>query len=174
MRPFTRLEKRIVGLTVGAVSLVAWYLLGLEPFLKEWRRVGSEITLLEAKLRRGVLLVRKKSEIEKVFQQVAELLHSETQDQMKTQVLAEVEKATRERALKVLEIKPLPTRRVGHFLEYPVELSLEGTMTQAVQLIYQLHGTFGILKVERLQVTAKSSQPSFLKILMTVSRLTKE
>lgn len=174
MRPFSKREKIVVGVTGGVLCLALFYSFGLGSFLKEWRQTGGEVVLLEAKLRRAALLARKKPKIESEFKTYAGLLHPEESGQMRTQTLAEIEKVTREKSLKVIEMRPLPTRRQGLFQEYLVEVNMEGTMGQLVQFIYQLQGTSGLLRVERLQISAKSSQGSLLKAVMTVSRVAKE
>ena len=174
MRPISRREKKVVGITGGILCVILLYAFGIQPFLRQWRQAASEMVLLEVKLKRAALLAKKKSSIEEEFKTYGALLHPQESGQMKTQALAEIEKTSREQSLKVLEMRPLPTRRQGPFQEYLIEVSLEGTMDQLVQFIYQLQGTIALLRVERLQISAKGPQGSLLKAVMTVSRLAKE
>ena len=161
-------------MTAAVLGIALVYFFGLDSFVKEWQSTGQEIVLLEAKLKRSASLVKRKSKIESEFKNYAGLLHPQDSGQMRTQALSEIEKVTREQSLKVLEMRPLPTRRQGPFQEYVVEVNVEGTMDQLVQFIYHLQGISGLLRVERFQVTAKGSQSSLLKAVMTVTRLSKE
>lgn len=174
MRPLAHREKRIVEVAVGLLCFFFLYTVGLEPFLKEWRQTERQIDLLETKLKRSALLAKKRSKIEKEFQHYAGFLQPEDPDQIKTQTLSEIEKVIRGKALKIVEMRPMPVRQQGLFQEYVVDVILEGTMGQLVQLIYQLPETSGLLRVERLQISAKGSNPALLKAVMTVTRLSKE
>ena len=174
MRPLSRREKKILEATAGVVGFTLLYLFVFDPFWKEWQRTGGAITGVEAKLRRSALLMKQKATIETEVQNYSTLLKMKDPDQMRTQTLAEIEKITREQALKVIEMRPLSTRRQGVFQEYLVEVDLEGTMSQLLQMIYHLQTTSGLLKVERLQISTKGSQSSLLKAIVTLSRLAKE
>lgn len=173
MKIRSRREKGLVfGISLTCILLVSYAVL-IGPFLREWRHQGEEISLLEAKLKQSAGLIQEKESLAGTFRQYAARLKVLDPDQMRTQTLADLEKMTREQSLRVIEMKPLAGRRQGAFQEHLIEISLEGSMAQLLQFIYQLQETSGVMRVERLQMSAKGSQPSQLKALFLLSRLSK-
>ena len=112
--PIAPRERKILIFTtlLSAVALLYHFL--LDPFFKEWRELSTEIRMAEARLQKTRFLLKKKMEIEAVFQKYAAISKEESGEVM-TGILQEVEGLSQKAQLEILDMRPLPQKKKGFF-----------------------------------------------------------
>ena len=170
MPSLLRREKKVLTVTTSVVVLALLYHFLLDPFVREWRGLATEIRAAEAHLQKTRLLLKKKSEIEEAFRKYTGVAQEGAPAM--TGILQEVEGLAQKARLQVLDMRPLPEKRKGFFQEQGLEVSAEGSAPQFAQFVYSLLESPNSLKIEKLELTSKVGQNQLLRALIVVTTLT--
>ena len=65
----------------------------------------------------------------------------------------------------------MPVKVAALYKKYTIELEAEGEMAQLTSLIYQLQNSPQLLKVEKMQMSAKSGSSGILKSRLVISKI---
>lgn len=171
------LSKREKIILAPAVVLLAFslvYNLALNPYFKKLAGLDREILQLENKLDLAKRLILRKGEIENDFQGLAlgpagkEGVSSE---QGIASILIELEKISSLSGVRLTDVKPRPIKNNRYYGEFVIEARFEAGIEGVAKFIYEIQQSQELLKIEKLQLNIKSSEPSSLDGLLEIHKI---
>lgn len=158
------------------VFTVIVYNFAVDPIARQWQALNNEIMAKTAMLKKdlGVLASRKALEAEYV--RFSKYLKQENnEEETIAEVLACVEKISRENSCQVINVKPMGTRDFGAYKEIMIDVNAEADARQFSKFFYDIENADSmILKVRRFTLTSKAGQPGILKGTFLISKVVVE
>ena len=127
------------------------------PQIKSWKRIARERKVLDIELLKVERTLKLRERIEKEYTEYQEQILTQVSDEEEiAELLREIERRCRPIGLYILSIKPLPITDRGFYKRYAVQLEAEGEMPTLAKFLYSLWTSPKLLKVERLEINARS------------------
>lgn len=151
-------EKIILWLTAGVIAFSIIFKFFIMPVLTKNDDLNKEIKLTQAKLKRSLRLLKQKDYIKSKYSKFLPLdnVSGEPQD-TSVSVLSELERLAKNANIHIIEIRPETTKKLGLYKEIFVDLRAEGAMSGYLKFIYDIEHSPLLLKIKKLQLTAKSN-----------------
>lgn len=172
---FSSLSKREKAIFIIACFLICislFYHIILEPVVKKWSTLNSQIAAKEVRLKKAIRLLREYESIKREYQKYASLVKgNQSDEQQMAAVLLEVENLARKSNVYINALKPRTIKDADFYQKFVVELELDTTVRDLMGFFYQLQGSPQILKVESMEMNAKSSQKDSIKAYLLISKI---
>lgn len=170
-----RLSKRekLLLLATGIVISAAFvYVFVIEQLADKWRYLNSQIAEKTLKLNKNIKILRKEEWIREEFKKYAEYTVSIGRDEeIIAALLKTIEQKAGSTSTRITNIRPRPVRDAGFYKEFVFEVISESSLEELTRFIYELQNTKELLKVRKLTLTLKSSQPQTLKGVMEITKI---
>jgi len=167
-------ERLILICTVALLFTSLVYAFILEPIITQWRQVNKEVTVKRLSLEKGLRLLRQKEEITQRFQGLSAIMAAEggSQEEQMAKLFSEIETLARGANVHILGMKPLPVTKSAFYKKYTVEIDSQGSIEKLVEFLYKLQHSKQILRVEFLELNAKSGTKDSLKVTLLANKIT--
>ncbi len=150
-------ERKFALTTVVIVCALGIFDLFIYPAIYRWRRLGQEVTRLDAELLRMERNLELRERIESEFKEYESQILAEGSDEQEVaKLLREIEDLSRNVGFYILSLKPLPISDQGFYKKYTIQLEGEGEMRTVGSFLHRLGTSQQLLKVERLELSART------------------
>lgn len=159
-------EKIVLAITVTVIIFSLAYNFILKPYLRAADVLEKDIAQQKAKLLKASHYLQKKTAIEKDFQDALGNLKRQegvSGEQQIAQILAELENLGNLSGVRITDIKPKPMKSYDFYSEFIIEIKFEAELREAAKFIYEIQQAKEILKIEKLQLSIKSSDSPLLE-----------
>ena len=149
-------DKRIALVTICLVAFAVIFKLMIHPMVKHWSRLNKEVVSQRNQFLRLNRMLEMKEGVEQAYQiyQGAILAKGSEEEEM-AGFLREIETLSRPLPIEVTLVKTLQVTNAGFYKRYAIQLEVVGDTINICNLIYSLETSPSLLKVKRLQLTAK-------------------
>jgi len=169
---FSKRERLIFIATVVIISVSALSTFVLEPLVRNFKEINRQITSKRLKLTKAQRLMKIKEKVNKRFEDLAPKLMSKgSQEEEMAKLLSEIEALARKSNTRISGIKPTAIKEFSFYKKFTVEIDSETSVENLVKLLYELRQSPQVLKVERLQMDAKSGGRDLLKVTLRVNKI---
>ncbi|MDD5422527.1 MAG: type 4a pilus biogenesis protein PilO [Candidatus Omnitrophota bacterium] len=86
-------------------------------------------------------------------------------------MLGEIEGLARMSSLSVSDMKPQPSRTIGSYRQYSVEVEAEGTEESIVKFLHNLNNSLQLLRAEKVRISLKEKSSADIKMSVLVTKL---
>jgi len=136
-------------------------------------RLGREIKLAEANLKKGILLQKKKdiitSDIKKYQSYLLGERTADEQDIVEA-LLKEVERLAKESGVSIINLSPQEkSEKVDDVTKYKADLRVESKLSQLYNLIYKIQQDSLLIGLDRITITPKDEDANTIKAECTIS-----
>ncbi len=129
---FSKREKYIFTAAVIFISMALLYNFIVEPGIKRWKILNSEIAAKKAVMDNGIRLIERREGILREYDQYAKFTKNISK------VLSDVENKADSLNVKTSNIKPGMEIDKGLYKEYSMELQIEGEMQDIIKFLSEL------------------------------------
>lgn len=153
---------------VGAIGLMAcaWSWAG-------WRNLRSELEERVTLYRRYGTIAQHQAAIESTVKAFGPYLATSVSDDAAVQqLMGLVEHAAQHTGVQITGLKPRPSQRTPHVVEYAVELECSASMDKIAQFIHALEYGPALLRVDRLRINPAPRTPQLLDSQLLISYTT--
>ena len=166
-------ERTILYVALTVVSLTILDRLIVYPIFSKIDLLTQEIKQKESDLRREVRIVAQKDRINAEVKKFDSYLQApNTEDEIITTLLKEVEGIANKSSLYIVDMKPAGTREENKGdIRYLVTMNCEGQMEQIMDFLYNIENSGSLLTVERYQISPKSRESSIAVCSLTISKV---
>lgn len=173
---FTEREKTISYLVIALIISALIFNFLIEPLFKRWNGVDREIKLVKVKLQKAILITKQKDEIAQEYIAYADKLKPKGSDEQEmTYILNELEILARKAGLKIVNMRPKPPVDKESYKRFIVEIETESDMSCLMRFVYDIKNSAQLLKVDRLNLSTKSSQSGvIMKAAMVITKISIE
>ncbi|MFH1867812.1 MAG: type 4a pilus biogenesis protein PilO [Candidatus Omnitrophota bacterium] len=167
-------EKSILYASVVIIMMALAYNFAIEPLYKEWDSIDKETRLIRVKLQKAISAVKKKEEIDKEYNVYAAKLKPRGSDEQEvTFILNELETLARTSSLKIVNMRPKPSKDKDYYKRFTVDIETESDMRSLMMFIYKVRNSPQLLKIDKLQLNTKSGEDGLvIKASMVISKIT--
>lgn len=160
-------ERIILYLTIGVIFFGVAFNLVISPVLEKYDLLSKEINTDKIKLKKYLTLLSQKSEIQNKYGGFSggNISAQDTKDNL-VLAMAALENIAKNSGIKIVDIRPQAGVKGN---DVSVELRTEGEMEQYTKFIYDAETSLYLLKVKRLQLTAKPNK-SGLEGTLTITQ----
>ncbi len=164
-------ERKITVTTAIIVGACAIFNLFIYPTIIRWQRLGEEITKLNVDLYKMERNLQLRDRIESEYRKYErQILTTGSNEEEIANLLREVETLSRHIGLYMRSIRPFPIQDEGFYRKYTVQVEVEGEMRTIGKFLYSLQNSPQLLKVERLQINARTAT-EMLRTNLLISRV---
>jgi Tfp pilus assembly protein PilO len=149
-------EKRIALVTICVVAFAVLFKFMIHPMAVHWSRLNKEVVFQRNQYLKLNRMLEMKEGVEQAYQtyQGAILAKGSEEEEM-AGFLREIEALSRPLPIEVTLVKTLPVTNAGFYKRYAIQLEVIGDTISICNLLYSLENPSSLLKVKRLQLTAK-------------------
>lgn len=170
-RILNKREKIILFVTLGVISLSAAYNFIFEPVLNRYSTLNQEIDGVKAKIKKYLLLLSQKEDIQKKYDKLSSPAFSQGQEKGGlVGILAEIESLAHSSGINILDIRPQTPRSGLTFKEALIELRTEGAMESYLKFIYDIENSLLLLRIKEFQLNSKPNS-QLLEATFFISKL---
>jgi len=174
IKNMSKRERYIALAAFLCVFLTAFYNFFLDPVLREWQALNSEIAIKTSALTNDLKMISERKSIEANYSKFEKYIKSGQggEEESSAEVLSYLENLSRADSCLILNIKPLGTKDAGAYKEILIDLSSEGSISQFTKFLYDIENTKDmILKIRHFVLTSKAGQEGSLKGSLLVSKI---
>jgi len=169
---FSKRERIVFIATIAIIAVSLFSALVLEPLVKSFKDVNRQISSKQVKLTKAERLMGLKEKTSKRFEALAPKLTAEgSREEEMAKLLSEIEALARKVNVRISGIKPAAIKEFAFYKKFTVEIDSQTSVESLVKLLYELQQSPQVLKVERLQMDAKSGGRDLLKITLRVNKI---
>ncbi|MFH0877358.1 MAG: GspMb/PilO family protein [Candidatus Omnitrophota bacterium] len=157
---------------LGTLAVVAVVRFVFGPFQAKLEKLNSEITVQEARLKKGISLIEHADEITQEYGRYASYFAFEglSDEEIKASIFNELQKIAQKTGLSILDLKPQADIKSDKIAkQYMLSVKAEADMTQLVSFLHDLYNSDLLLSVEKMVLAPKSEGASILSITLTIS-----
>jgi len=146
-------EKVILYLTIGVIFFSIAFNLLIAPVLGKYDAINKEVNLSKTRLKRYLKLLSQKNEIQNKYNKFSSnlTLPTDTKDTLIV-AMATLENLAKGASVRIIDIRPQAVPKDDKII---IELRMEGSIEGYSKFIYDVETSLLLLKVKRLQLTAK-------------------
>ena len=171
-----RLSKREKLIFYGAaffISLTVLDRLIVSPVSQKIKLLDTQIKEKEDTIKNNIELLARKDRIIAESKKYSSFLNSaQSQEELVTSVLKEIESLANKSSVYLIDIKPAGFKDSGTVREYAVSLNCEAQMEQLVEFMYTIENSNQLLAIDKYQLSPKAKESSLARCSMTVSKIT--
>jgi len=164
-------EKRLLVSVIILFYFLGTYVLLLEPARKKYRQVTQEIALKEAGLRKALLIIDRKREIENQLQKYAGAIQmTGSAEEEIAKLLTDIEILSAN-LVSFTSVKPRAVRDLGFYKQLVVEVECETDIMALTKFIYQIEHSNKMLEILRLRIEASEGGAAPLKGSILIAKV---
>lgn len=169
-------REKVLFYVIGA--LVGFWLIGrvvFAPFHARLAGLSRDLTLQEARLKKGFSLVERREEISSEYDKYASYfsLANLSDEEAAANFLKEIEKISRESGLAIQDMKPQKEVETDKFSkQYTINIKAESTMEQLVDFLYGLSSSKFLLGIEKITLSPKKEDSPELSMNISIFGVT--
>jgi len=172
---FSSLSKRekLILIAVGLLLCISilWGLV-VDPFVKKWFDLNNQIRVKEVKLEKYIRLLDKYETVKSEYKKYSSLVKGrQTDEKYMAGILSEIEEIARKSNAYISVLKPNIVKSTSFYQKFIVEVELDTTMEDLTKFFYQLQRSPSILKVDSMEMAARSDQKGTIKCRLLISRI---
>lgn len=165
-------EKIIFIISCVLICISISYRIILEPIVKKWFGLNNQIAAKQVKLKKDIKLLNRYESIKGEYQKYASLIKGpQSDEQQMAAVLSEIENLARKSNVYVSALKPRTIKDADFYQRFIVELELDTSVADLMKFFYHLQGSPQLLKVESMEINAKSGQKDSIKAYLVISKI---
>jgi len=169
---FSKRERIILIATLVVIIASVFSAFVLEPLVRNFKDVNRQIASKRLKLIKSERLMKLKDRVHERFEALSPKLTAEgSQEEEMAKLLSEIETLARKSNTRISGIKPAAIKKFSAYKKLTVEIDSETTVDSLIKLLYELQQSPQVLKVERLQMDAKSGGRDLLKVTLRVNKI---
>ena len=173
IKAITKRERIILFLTAGIMFFAICFNFLIEPVLNKNDQLNQEINMVRAKLKKYILLLAQKEYLEKRYGNKLPAgfnLSAQKEDSL-VAALSELENLAKEAGVRIIDIRPEGALKgKAAYKEALIDLRAEGRIEDYLKFIYHLQNSLSLLKIEKIQLTAKPNSEA-LEGSFTISQV---
>lgn len=172
-RNITKRERLLAAAAVSAALAAVIYNFVIEPVIGSWGELDRKIRDKEIVLRKYARILRDKDDIEKERAEYAKYFECKklTSEEESAIALNRIERAARANRVQITNIKPLSYKSFEYYDEFTFRMATESTLGELTKFIYDLQSSDQLLKVERMVLRAKENEPSVIKAMLNITKI---
>lgn len=149
-------ERVILAATFGVIIFSVIFNFLIAPVLAKNDSLNKEINLARRKLEKSLRLVSQKDYLNIKYSRLSPIdeASGETPD-TSVSVLSELERLAKGANIRLLEIRPQPSKQLKLYKEALIDLRTEGDMENYLKFIYDIEHSPFLLRLKRLQLSTK-------------------
>jgi hypothetical protein len=160
-------EKVILCLTIIIVIFSIAFHFVIGPVLEKYDALAKEVNVSESRLKKYLALLNRKGEIQNQYGRFSSNADSVMDGKDAPSItMANLENLAKSAGIKIIDIRP-ETSKKGDLIV--IELRTEGAVDSYGKFIYDIETSLFLLKIKRLQFTAKTNTAS-LEGVFTISQ----
>jgi len=164
-------QRRIVYIAAGLIAAFLFDKVILQTARSRIKNVNNGIFIQEKRLQKYLQILSKEDLVTSEYQKYTEgVSQGNSEEEEKLKLLSEVEKIARNASVVLKDIKPGPTKAIGLYKKYTIEIEVESEMNYLIDFIYQLEKTSRLLRIEKFQLRPKEAKSKTLKTQMTITQ----
>lgn len=165
-------EKTLLVIAVLVILIGSLYTSIIVPFFKKIRSLNSEIIQNQKLIERMQKEASQQIELEKKFSFLARKIKAKLPfKREESQFLSEIGKVAKETNIHISLMNPLPSKDIGNFKEFSVEIDMEANLGNLVRFLYQMRKSSVVLVANKLELQPKSERSALLKGKLIISTI---
>ena len=169
-RLISQREKIILNLTIGAILFGVSFNFIIAPLFTKNEDLNKELSVAQTKLKKYRWLLSQKEYIQNKYKKFSAAFKiSEADKDPHVTALAELEEIAKNANIRIVDIRPQSSSEGGSYKESIIELRTEGSIEDYLKFIYTMENSLSLLRIKKLQLTAKPNAQT-LEGSITVSR----
>lgn len=174
MKIISRLSKRertIFYITVFVVAFFLFFKFVIEGMLRLNTHLNRELHNKQVQLRRAGQIAKKGS-VQKDYETlIAALKMVKNPQEEMARLLSEIDKIAKDSGVNVLNIRPQEIEDKKFYKRLSVDLRLEGENRNIMRFVFYLESSPLLLRIDKFNLAARSSQRGFLDCELSLSRV---
>ncbi|GEM_PF-3558808 len=174
MKTISRLSKRertIFYITVFLIAFFLFFKFVFEGMLKFNAHLNQELHNKQIQLKRAGQIAKKGS-VQKDYEALIAALKMEKNPQEEmARLLSEIDRIAKDSAVNVLNIRPQEIEDKKFYKRFSVDLRLEGENRNIMRFVFYLESSPLLLRIDKFNLAARSSQRGFLDCELSLSRV---
>jgi|GEM_PF-1053805 len=158
-------ERYIFIVSAALVSAALLYNFALEPNIKKWRLINTEITVKKARMDKGIRLLKRRDSIIEEYNKYAKTTKNISK------ILGYMENLADSLGVKTGNIKPGQAVDKGLYKEYIIELQIEGQMQHIVKFLSGLVKLPTLVVLKKFDFRVVSQNPLIFKGTVTLQKI---
>ena len=172
-RNITKRERTFAIATVSVAVVAIVYNFIIEPIIGQWNVLDKKIKDKEIVLKKHSRILRDKDNIERLRAEYAKYFETNklTPEEESAVALSRIEKIARETNVRITNIKPLLSKSFGSYNKFTFRVATESKLKELTKFIYDLQSSDQLLKVERMVLRAKENEPTTIKAILNITKI---
>jgi len=172
-RNITKRERILAIATVSVAVVAIVYNFIIEPIIGQWNALDKKIRDKEIVLKKHSRILRDKDNIERLRAEYAKYFETNklTPEEESAVALSRIEKIARETNVRITNIKPLLSKSFGSYNKFTFRVATESKLKELTKFIYDLQSSDQLLKVERMVLRAKENEPTTIKAILNITKI---
>ncbi|OIO81362.1 MAG: hypothetical protein COZ98_01715 [Candidatus Omnitrophica bacterium CG_4_8_14_3_um_filter_43_15] len=170
---FTSLSKREKNIFIALIIIIsvsAFYAVVLEPAVKKWSGMDSQIALRQVKLKKYLGAVRDLKEYSAEYKKyIAAIKKSGSDEEYMAFVSSQIEETARNSGVYIRALKPSAVKSDKLYKKFIVETELDSPVKDLAGFLYQLQSPERMLKVDSMSLIATSGGSDSVKARVFIS-----
>lgn len=165
-------EKIFFFLAISAValSLISNFL--LKPVIAKWDLINGKILNKEIELKRKAKYLNQKDRVKSIYQEYSEYVKEKVSDEEAlAALLNRLEEEAGASGIKIIDIRPKPTKDMTLYKKYTLELTCETTIEKCINFVYNLQKSPQLIRVEMLNLASPGKDKPLLNVRMAISAI---
>jgi hypothetical protein len=173
LRNITKRERMLAAATVSIAIVAIVYNFIIDPVIGQWNDLDKKIIDKEGVLKKHSRILRDRSNIEKLRAQHAKYFELKrlTPEEESAIALSLIEKTARETRVQITNIKPIAYKLFRNYNKFTFRVSTESKMSELTKFVYDLQSSDQLLKVERMVLRAKENDPTIIKSMLNITKI---
>lgn len=168
---FSKREKIIFYITIAVFFFFLLFKFVIEGMFRLDQRLSQELKAKQTQLRRAEQIAKKGSAQKDYEALIQALKMKRSSEEEMGRILSEVENMAKESGVNILNIRPQEIEDKKFFKRFGVDLRLEGTNQEISKFVFYLESSPLLLKIDKFNLNARSSQRGLLDAELTFLRL---
>jgi len=165
-------EKYVLYISIIIISFLFIDKVMISPVTRILNKLNKEISTYEKKLEHSMQTWNKRDSIGDKYKVIMQGLKKVASDEEEmASMSSEIEKLGRKTSVLIKNIKPLPVKEEGLYVEYNVTIEAESEMSFLMDFIYQLEKSPQLVKVTRFSLIPKNKKSNTLKISLLITKI---
>lgn len=166
-------EKIILSVTLFIASGSILYGAAIGPFIKKWSGLDSQLAAKKVKLQKSLKLLNRHEFIGAEYKKYRHLIKPSgiSDEQQMASLLSGTEAIARKSGVYISVLKPQIVKDMPACQKFIAEVELDASMPDLIRFLYEIENSVDLLKVESVDINAKSEQKGLVKVRLFISKI---
>lgn len=159
IKQLNKREQKIFMVCIAIVAVYVGYNGLIKPLRQKIISLDQNIERKQIELKKDLRIVRSAKEIDQKYNEYLNVFQQiESDEQVMSSILADIEKVANELGLRISDLKPSKVKGEEGLNVFPLSLIIDGELTSIMQFLYVLQGQPYLFNVEQFRFDRKSQQ----------------